>query len=446
MSLGGGDPAPGRGVALRSPGRAAFEVPAAPAQPLAPAPAPAPALPAPRAGGGGGPGAPEAVDVLRALAGMTKGNVMGPRDVFAHFDTDGDGEWDRAELYEMVRALEPDASLKCRFRLIDTLAACLDARGHGRVSYSDFKRGLMLLGTPVSPIASVRSLRDLDSGRPRSRLVMTNISNRDVASGGARAKEGAASAANAGPPPAPAPPGSRAASKSKVFRRLSSSLLLGDALVEAGMDMKITTENTALPSALDAAAHVPQGAPGAKQHFLSSNSCQLKLMLQQNIAAGLEDLFNIVYSDNSQFYEVNKSEADIDLSVSKWQRNSSYEGCLRIIRMQTRHPRLGLLNTQDIQRYAWGPNRRWMIVEHRNMTPTLPHGSQWRVEKRCTFVELQSGVSQVVIAAAVHVESPFPEADKLKEAVESTLKEDAHTYFQAVMDTLLTVHKVKPRT
>ena len=104
------------------------------------------------AGAGAGAGGATAVDILRLALELMAAHGLSARACFDHFDSDRDGVWDRAELYELVCALAPTLPVKGRFAVIDALAG-LDPEGAGRVSYPQFKSALRLLGAQVSPTA-----------------------------------------------------------------------------------------------------------------------------------------------------------------------------------------------------------------------------------------------------------------------------------------------------
>ena len=387
------------------------------------------------AGAGAGAGAAAgadgatAVDVLRLALELMAAHGLSARACFDHFDSDRDGVWDRAELYELVCALAPTLPVKGRFAVIDALAG-LDSEGAGRVSYPQFKSALRLLGAQVSPTAP-RVPRSLSKEAILGKL------GRRV--GG---NEEAPPAAPPAPPPAKQPPPARA------LQKKSSSILLADALFEANIGRNDTPPPRSghEEEPMASAPPVP-AAPGGRQPFLATSSCELALMVQEDLGGAsdtgppftLQDVFDRVYADGARFYELNKCDADIDISVSDWADSQVHSGAVRAVRLKTMHTNLGLLSTLDLQRHAWGPGRRWLAVEHRTVTPTLPHGDKWRVEKRCTFAERgpAGGGCQAVIAAAVHVvPGGFPQSEELRRAVERTLAEDARVYLNAVRETL----------
>ena len=400
-------------------------------------------LPGGRAGGGGGGGL-VAVDVLRLLLELKHSHGLSTRACFDHFDSDGDGAWDRAEIYELVRALAPTLPVKGRFAVIDALAG-LDPEGTGRVTYQSFKMALRLLGAPVSPTAARVPRPSLSKEAIIGGL--SNLSKERAEGRGGAGEEGDVAA------PARRP-------HSRALQKKSSSILLADALCEAnisrggedtgGGGQASGAKEDGVPRTEIPAPHATRStttttASLGRQPFLATSSCDLSLMVQEDLGTfeSLQDVFDAVYSDTAKFYELNKCDADIDISVSEWADSQVHSGAVRAVRMKTMHSNLGLLSTLDLQRHAWGPGRRWLAVEHRTVTPTLPHGDKWRVEKRCTFSVVPDpadgggrGVVQAVIAAAVHVAQAFPQSTDLKRAVERTLAEDARVYLHAVRDTL----------
>ena len=398
-------------------------------------------LPGGRAGGGGG-GSLVAVDVLRLLLELQHSHGLSTRACFDHFDSDGDGAWDRAEIYELVRALAPTLPVKGRFAVIDALAG-LDPEGAGRVTYQSFKMALRLLGAPVSPTAARAPRPSLSKEAIIGGL--SNLSKERADGGGGACEEG------------DVPASAQRPHSSRALQKKSSSILLADALCEANIsgESKGRGEGGQAPCAKEdgiprteiPAPHATPStaAPLGRQPFLATSSCDLSLMVQEDLGTfeSLQDVFDAVYSDTAKFYELNKCDADIEISVSEWADSQVHSGAVRAVRMKTMHCNLGLLSTLDLQRHAWGPGRRWLAVEHRTVTPTLPHGDKWRVEKRCTFSVVPDpvdgggrGVVQAVIAAAVHVAQDFPQSTDLKRAVERTLAEDARVYLHAVRDTL----------
>ena len=382
------------------------------------------------AGAGGGAGGATAVDVLRLALELMAAHGLSARACFDHFDSDRDGVWDRAELYELVCALAPTLPVKGRFAVIDALAG-LDPEGAGRVSYPHFKSALRLLGAQVSPTAP-RVPRSLSK-----EAILGKLGRRAGGPG-----ETTPAPPSAAPAPAERPPPARA------LQKKSSSILLADALFEANIGRDDTPPPRAGRDGEPAASAPPAvAAPGGRQPFLATSSCELALMVQEDLGGAtetgppftLQEVFDRVYADGARFYELNKCDADIDISVSDWAESQVHSGAVRAVRLKTMHTNLGLLSTLDLQRHAWGPGRRWLAVEHRTVTPTLPHGDKWRVEKRCTFAERgpAGGGCQAVIAAAVHVvPGGFPQSEELRRAVERTLAEDARVYLNAVRETL----------
>ena len=406
----------------------------------------------------------EAIDVVKAMADLALQCKASMRDVFNHFDRDKDGVLDREDLLMMIRQLLPSLSVQERCYLIENLIA-FNPSG-GQISYPDVKRICILLGAQTSPNGShvIRgwpsavhtSVATIHSSS-FSAFASSNISSHSQSSF-ENERWSAQKHAQWQPDtdgrsidedhlcmPPEKEQGHKSGDTPLTKARRRSSLMLGDALVnfqDDAMNSQVSPATNAPINArrttfTDDSAIPEENQPQRSvQTFLGSKTSQMKLMARGELPATLKEVFQKIYADGSDFLHSN-SVSETSMDVSKWCKSFVHGGYIRVIKLATKHPRLGTLQTLDTQRMVWGKDKRTLIVENRTMTPDFPNGLQWRVERRCAYVQVSPGIVLLTITAGVHVIHYFLKANQLQKAVERTLPEDARSHFQAIYNTIM---------
>jgi hypothetical protein len=420
----------------------------------------------------------EAIDVVKAMSDLAQQCKASMKDVFNHFDRDKDGVLDREDLLMMIRQLLPSLSVHERCYLIENLIA-FNPSG-GQISYPDVKRICILLGAQTSPNGS-NAIRGWPSAvhtsvatihsSSFSAFASSNISSHSQSS---FENERWSAQKHAQWQPDTTDERSidedhlcmpetekeqtnklgeqdyKATPLTKARRR--SSLMLGDALVnfqDGAMNKSQAASphpSANVPPSIGAARRpiddsaIPPEETGQSQRsvqsFLGSKTSQMKLMARGELPATLKEVFQKIYADGSDFLH-SSSVSEMSMEVSKWCRSFVHGGYIRVIKLATKHPRLGTLQTLDTQRMVWGKDKRTLIVENRTMTPDFPNGLQWRVERRCAYVQVSPDIVLMTITAGVHVIHYFLKANQLQKAVERTLPEDARSHFQAIYNTIM---------
>ena len=435
----------------------------------------------------------EAIDVIKAMTGLAGECNATMRDVFNHFDRDKDGVLDREDLLMMIRQLIPSLSVHERCYLIENLIS-FDSSAAGRISYPDVKKICVLIGAQTSPGSSnvIRgwpsavhtseaTIHSSDFSKSTGSCAQTHskvssYSHSSYENHGQWQSESDAKSSDCldGAQEKRDPVGVTPLNKA----RRRSSLMLGDALLQVNFHQEddlsnseclspkmvhspgprspqrsrsrhVTTDDAGIITDGERYHHNHQynryNAPARHQEeekvervqtFLGSTTTEMKLMARGELPAVLKEAFQKIYADGSDFLQVSSS-SEMSMNVSKWCKSFVHGGYIRTIKLVTQHPRLGTLQTLDTQRMVWGKDKKTLIVENRTMTPDFPHGLQWRVERRCVYVQVSPGIVLLTITAGVHIIHAFHKVNQLQKAVERTLPEDARSHFQAIYNTIL---------
>ncbi|QDZ22411.1 EF-hand domain-containing protein [Chloropicon primus] len=415
----------------------------------------------------------EAIDVVKAMTSLASQSKSSVRDVFNHFDRDKDGLLDREDLLLMIRQLIPSLSVHERCYLIENL---ISFDSSGGLTYPDIKRICVLIGVQTSPCGS-NVIRGWPSAVHTS---VATIHSSDFSKSGSYAQTNSKLSSNSqssfeneawaaqrqghvetdptyseDPSPEQGHHRSRGQGVTPLTKaRRRSSLMLGDALLRVNFQGDDDESNGCLspkvPQPSGSPPHPRYGItddstlPAKEeilkkkkvQTFLGSCNGEMKLMARGELPAVLKEIFQKIYADGSDFLHTS-SAMGMSMEVSKWCKSFVHGGYIRTIKLVTKHPRLGTLQTLDTQRMVWGADKKTLIVENRTMTPDFPNGLQWRVERRCVYVQVSPGVVLLTITAGVHIIHPFFKAKELQKAVERTLPEDARSHFQAIYNTVL---------
>ena len=404
----------------------------------------------------------EAIDVIKAMADLGVHCKATMRDVFNHFDRDKDGVLDREDLLMMIRQLLPSLSVHERCYLIENLIA-FHPSGIGQLSYPDVKRMCVLIGVQTSPNGghsirgwpsavhtSVATIHSSDF----SALESSNVSSYSQSSFDTEAcavqrqpESDARFAEDNLPENSLRAKGQEQRVTPLTKARRRSSLMLGDALLQVnfqdgplspkqGLVNTTTSPRNSKYASDDSVISKEESPLKSIQSFLGSSNSQMKLMARGELPATLKEIFQKIYADGSDFLHTS-SASEISMDVSKWCKSFVHGGYIRTIKLVTKHPRLGTLQTLDTQRMIWGKDKRTLVVENRTMTPDFPNGLQWRVERRCVYVQVSQEIVLLTITAGVHIIHAFFKANQLQKAVERTLPEDARSHFQAIYNTVL---------
>lgn len=165
---------------------------------------------------------------------------------------------------------------------------------------------------------------------------------------------------------------------------------------------------------------------------------ELPLMLQDTLEHPLPTVFAKVFADGSGFlqnmHEGAIQQRGVKLKVTPWVPKPNLGGHVRTVVLQTVHPKLGELESIDMQFYRWPKEGTSLLYENKCVTPRFPHGDKWRIERRCTFSCAKENECLVTISAGMFVQESFPEEEKLRKAVDPTILPDCQTFLRAIKD------------
>lgn len=178
---------------------------------------------------------------------------------------------------------------------------------------------------------------------------------------------------------------------------------------------------------------------GEKVTFLGLR--ELPFMLEDTLDYSLTEIFQKVFAEESGFLQSMHEDAihqrGVKLKVTPWVPRSNLGGHVRTVVLQTVHPKLGELESIDMQFYSWAEEGATLLYENKCVTPRFPHGDKWRIERRCTFSSTKESQCHVTVGAGMLVQESFQDEEKLRKAVDPTILPDCQTFVQAIKDACL---------